>query len=60
MDAIIERALAEVAACTDDEQRNRLMRESNPALGNYFRRNRPATYRPDALPDHVLPTAKSK
>lgn len=29
-------------------------------LGNYFRRNRPATYRPDALPDNVLPTAKSK
>ena len=27
-------------------------------LGNYFRRNRPARYRPDALPDKVLPAHK--
>jgi hypothetical protein len=39
MDALVERALAEVAGCEDDEQRQRLMRESNPALGNYFRRH---------------------
>jgi hypothetical protein len=26
-------------------------------LGNYFRRNRPTRYRPDALPDQVLPAA---
>ena len=24
-------------------------------VGNYFRRNRPGTYRPDALPTHVMP-----
>jgi len=27
-------------------------------LGNYFRRNRPSRYRPDALPDKVLPAHK--
>jgi hypothetical protein len=27
-------------------------------LGNYFRRNRPVRYRPDALPDKVLPAAQ--
>jgi NADH:ubiquinone oxidoreductase subunit 6 (subunit J) len=27
-------------------------------LGNYFRRNRPVRYRPDALPDKVLPVAQ--
>lgn len=26
-------------------------------LGNYFRRNRPGSYRPDAIPDEVLPRA---
>lgn len=26
-------------------------------LGNYFRRNRPSRYRPDAIPDAVLPRA---
>jgi hypothetical protein len=39
MDALVERALAEVAGCTEDDARQRLMRESNPALGNYFRRH---------------------
>jgi hypothetical protein len=27
-------------------------------LGNYFRRNRPGRYRPDTLPDKVLPVAQ--
>lgn len=28
-------------------------------IGNYFRRNRPGRYRPDAIPAEVLPKAKS-
>jgi hypothetical protein len=39
MDALVERALAEVAAQTDEDRRRALMRESNPALGEYFRRH---------------------
>jgi hypothetical protein len=39
MDALVERALAEVAACEDEDRRNQLMRESNAALGAHFRRN---------------------
>jgi len=39
MDALVERALAEVAATEDEDRRNQLMRESNPALGQYFRRH---------------------
>ena len=39
MDALVERALAEVAACEDEDRRQQLMRESNAALGQYFRRN---------------------
>jgi hypothetical protein len=39
MDALVERALAEVAACTDEDRRQALMRESGPALGAYFRRH---------------------
>lgn len=38
MDALVERALAEVAAA-DEDRRVALMRESNPALGDYFRRH---------------------
>lgn len=38
MEAIVERALAEVAAA-DEDRRDALMRESNPALGDYFRRH---------------------
>lgn len=39
MDALVERALAEVAAQTDEDRRQALMRESNPALGAHFMRN---------------------
>ncbi len=39
MDALVERALAEVAGCEDEDRRHLLMRESNPALGQYFRRH---------------------
>ena len=39
MDALVERALAEVAACTDEDRRQALMRESNAALGAHFVRN---------------------
>jgi hypothetical protein len=39
MDALVERALAEVAACEDEDRRQQMMRESNPALGQYFRRH---------------------
>lgn len=39
MDALVERALAEVAACDNDDRRDVLMRESGPALGAYFRRH---------------------
>jgi hypothetical protein len=39
MDALVEAALAEVAACEDNDRRDQLMRESNPALGQYFRRH---------------------
>lgn len=39
MDALVERALAEVAATEDEDRRTQLMRESNPALGQYFRRH---------------------
>ena len=28
-------------------------------FGRFFRRNRPATYRPDALPDQVMPLRQS-
>lgn len=37
MDALVERALAEVAAQTDEDRRHALMRESNAALGQHFR-----------------------
>lgn len=39
MDALVERALAEVAACTDEDRRQQMMRESNAALGAHFVRN---------------------
>lgn len=39
MDALVERAFAEVAAQPDEDRRQNLMRESNPALGDYFRRH---------------------
>jgi hypothetical protein len=39
MDALVERALAEVAAATDEDRRALLMSESNGALGAYFRRH---------------------
>ena len=39
MDALVERALAEVAAQTDEDRRQQLMRESNTALGAHFMRN---------------------
>jgi hypothetical protein len=39
MDALVERALAEVAAATDEDRRDLLMRDSNAALGAYFRRH---------------------
>ena len=41
MDALVERALAEVAACTDEDRRQQMMRESNAALGAHFVRNTP-------------------
>jgi hypothetical protein len=39
MDALVERALAEVAACTDEDRRQQMMRESNAALGAHFVRH---------------------
>lgn len=39
MDAMVERALAEVAGCEDEDLRQQRMRESNQALGAYFRRH---------------------
>jgi len=39
MDALVEAALAEVAACEDAERRALLMRESNGPLGAYFMRH---------------------
>ena len=39
MDALVERALAEVAAQADEDRRLQLMRESNAALGAHFMRN---------------------
>jgi hypothetical protein len=39
MDALVERALAEVAACEDEDRRQALMRESGAALGAHFLRN---------------------
>lgn len=39
MDAIVERALAEVAAQEDEDRRQALMAESNSALGAYFHRH---------------------
>ena len=39
MDAIIERAMAEVAACTDDDRRQAMMQESGGMLGEYFTRH---------------------
>lgn len=39
MEALVERALAEVAACEDEDRQHLLMRESNAALGQYFRRH---------------------
>ncbi len=39
MDAIIERAMAEVAACTDDDRRQAMMQESGEMLGEYFTRH---------------------
>lgn len=39
MDALVERTLAEVAACTDEDQRQLMMQESGRALGEYFTRH---------------------
>jgi len=39
MELIVERALAEVAAAPDEDRQHVLMRDSNVALGNYFRRH---------------------
>lgn len=39
MDALVERALAEVAACDNEDRRRALMAESNQALGAYFMRH---------------------
>src|SRR5438309_5506428 len=41
MEALVEQALAEVAACTDEDRRQQMMRESNAALGAHFVRNAP-------------------
>lgn len=39
MDALIERVMAEVAGCEDDDVRAQMMRESAEALGRYFVRH---------------------
>lgn len=65
MDALVERTLAEVAACTDEDRREAMMRESNTMLGEHFARH-PADMEEiafqlfeiawsDAMGDDVLP-----
>jgi hypothetical protein len=39
MDALVERVLAEVAACEDEDRRDVMMRESNEMLGAHFMRH---------------------
>lgn len=39
MDALIERTLAEVAGCTDEDRRQAMMQESAAGLGEYFTRH---------------------
>ncbi len=41
MDALVERVLAEVAACEDTDRRERMMRESREMLGAHFVNNTP-------------------
>jgi hypothetical protein len=39
MDALVERVMAEVAGCEDEDRRQQMMRESGEMLGQYFARH---------------------